>query len=452
MKRFTLAPQLAILFLLPALILPATSYALRQESVRDAPPLEQDLRAGLEGTVSKELQSFPPDLEVRKETIIEPIQRPLSVPQAARLTSQEKTTLRKIFQEKRKLTRGMTRQIPRQPASGVFHPTPPFRLAMALKFVGVKTGEIFRDLGSGEGDALFVASGLFGVQGIGMETDPYRYEKSQRALVGLEKGGFIPSGLIRLIPADFLSQSWADADYLYYFSFGGSPSKTEIVDKAIRELKPGAKFLLLGIPVRHMREIHYEDFRGLTDSGDFTLTRLPALSMLVFTRTKKSLVPTPEAPGSDRARLEGQVAQAVVAAEETAVAGGHVVVLESAALSDSALAAVAARMGASEILKRRIILWREPAIEIALPVAVTGADLLNWLADIRERDPSVSRLTFVGLKGSVPFIEPIIPKEIDFVPMDPSVASVLIGLGVPQSQAMELAAGIKQEEALGSQL
>jgi|GEM_PF-6589424 len=153
------------------------------------------------------------------------------------------------------------------------------------------------------------------------------------------------------------------------------------------------------------------------------------------------------------AGLEEQAAQVVAMAEEVAVPEGRVVVLESAALSDSLLAAVAGRLGKSATFKDKVILWKKPAAEIPLPFVETRPELLRRLAEVREKDPSLVRLIFVGSKEEIPVLRPIVIKQgLDFVPMEPSIFSLLIGLGVSQDKATELAVGLEQEEALGSQL
>ena len=72
---------------------------------------------------------------------------------------------------------------------------------------------------------------------------------------------------------------------------------------------------------------------------------------------------------------------------------------------------------------------------------------------LRNLNPNLKRVTFLGSAQNADFLQPtIIQLGVDFVPMIPSEFAFLIGFGIPTNEAAEFAAGLEREETLGSQL
>jgi transcriptional regulator with XRE-family HTH domain len=169
-----------------------------------------------------------------------------------------------------------------QEFTGVYQSSPPVRLAKSLKVVGVKAGESLLDLGSGNGLVVFVSAGVFGARSIGWELNATRLANSQRCQEALEKAGSLKPGQTELHLGDYLAVPWGSYDFIYYYSFGAKTNVSEIIQKAARETKPGARLVVLGL--RSHQTFDYQDFRPLVASPNFAFRRYPELGVWTFTR------------------------------------------------------------------------------------------------------------------------------------------------------------------------
>ncbi|MDD4940035.1 MAG: 2,3-bisphosphoglycerate-independent phosphoglycerate mutase, partial [Candidatus Omnitrophica bacterium] len=165
---------------------------------------------------------------------------------------------------------------------GVFKGSPLTRIAGILKFLEVKPGEKFLDLGSGDGRVVFLANALCGANSTGVEIDERLLNKAELARGRLIEKGIVNPERIKFVKGDFLQEDWSAYNLLFYYSFGTFKTDS-IVEKAIREIRPGAKLVVLALKrVSWMN--HFDDFTRLMDANRFTFHSEPGLGVWVFTR------------------------------------------------------------------------------------------------------------------------------------------------------------------------
>lgn len=121
-------------------------------------------------------------------------------------------------------------------------PTPANGLAAVLKEAGLKPGEVFIDLGCGDGRVLIAAAGIFGAQCIGVEIDPL---KIPLARWRVKRAGL--SEKVKIIRASAMDAPLAEADVVFLYL------SHQLIDrlkpKFARELKPGARIVSFGFMV-----------------------------------------------------------------------------------------------------------------------------------------------------------------------------------------------------------
>lgn len=145
-------------------------------------------------------------------------------------------------------------------------------------------------------------------------------------------------------------------------------------------------------------------------------------------------------------------------AQEMPKEGSGIVVLDAALLRDPAWLE-AARALASEthwLFYNRVVIWGEPADEEvknhlrwARPIT---SDLASHLKQMREVNSRLEKVFFLGSEAEAYTVGRAIPPGFTYVPMMPSEFAFLVGFGIPQDRASEIAAGLEEESVLGSQL
>lgn len=167
---------------------------------------------------------------------------------------------------------------------GTFSPSNVKMIMRVLKYLHPIRGQKIIDLGHGEGSILFAAAALFTMRGEGGEMQSRLYERSVKAKQALAAHQFFLRSDIELKKQDFNKMDWSQADYIFFYSFGGTVDQ----EKLMREMKPGAKFILWGSANSRSDDVTgYADFSFLFENHAFTLERIPELRAWVFTRTSQ---------------------------------------------------------------------------------------------------------------------------------------------------------------------
>ena len=103
----------------------------------------------------------------------------------------------------------------------------------ALKMAGVKKGDVFYDLGSGDGRVVFAAAAL-GAKATGVEINPTLWMWSAcRSVLGKSRANFIL--------ASFFDVNLRDADVVFVYTWPKTNEKLQA--KLERELKKGARII-----------------------------------------------------------------------------------------------------------------------------------------------------------------------------------------------------------------
>lgn len=123
-------------------------------------------------------------------------------------------------------------------------PTDKARARKALKMAKLQPGEVFYDLGAGDGRILLLAAEEFGAKAIGVEASPLQY------LVASARGFF--SGTkpkIQVRRENFYKADFSDADVL--FAYMTPDHAIRFQDKFVTQLKPGARVVMIAFDFPH---------------------------------------------------------------------------------------------------------------------------------------------------------------------------------------------------------
>lgn len=115
----------------------------------------------------------------------------------------------------------------------------------ALEGAGLKAGETFLDLGSGDGRVVCAAA-VMGARARGIEADLELHRQAMDRGVAA-KSAFDQRGVpldLEWIAGNFLDHSFGGADLLFYYA-GSSPKRQkEIYEKLDQDLRPGARLIV----------------------------------------------------------------------------------------------------------------------------------------------------------------------------------------------------------------
>lgn len=100
-----------------------------------------------------------------------------------------------------------------------------------LKAAGLRDGQVFYELGSGDGRVIFLAEQLAKVQAVGFELTPWVHMTAK--FHAWRKGS-----KARLLRQDFFATSWKDADVIYCYLY--PPLMRSVEEKFLTETKPGS--------------------------------------------------------------------------------------------------------------------------------------------------------------------------------------------------------------------
>ncbi|MCX7982448.1 MAG: class I SAM-dependent methyltransferase [Syntrophales bacterium] len=121
----------------------------------------------------------------------------------------------------------------------MFHPTALNRLRIALERVPMKEGELFIDLGCGDGRALVAAVQRYGTYALGYEINPFTYVLAKIRTMGKKK--------IKISYRNFWHENLKKADIIFCYLFPDVMDK--LAEKLTRELRPGTRVISCNFPL-----------------------------------------------------------------------------------------------------------------------------------------------------------------------------------------------------------
>jgi SAM-dependent methyltransferase len=130
-------------------------------------------------------------------------------------------------------------QIARKSAAPFF-PTPASAIREALREVGLKPGEVFYDLGAGNGKALLIAEREFGAHAVGYEISIAFYLIAKINL-------WAHRSYAKILFKSFWDADLRDADVLFIFLAERTMQKMQ--NKLKTGLKPGARLIVFAFPL-----------------------------------------------------------------------------------------------------------------------------------------------------------------------------------------------------------
>ena len=113
-------------------------------------------------------------------------------------------------------------------------PTREARIRRALQLAKLQPGEIFYDLGAGDGRVLLMAAKEFGAQAVGIEIGPVQWALGS---VRIWLSGSRHRARVRC--GNFYHADVADADVVFVYLTSSQTSR--LAEKLERELRPGAR-------------------------------------------------------------------------------------------------------------------------------------------------------------------------------------------------------------------
>lgn len=123
-------------------------------------------------------------------------------------------------------------------------PTDKDRARKALQMAKLQPGEIFYDLGAGDGRILLLAAEEFGAKAIGVEASPLQY------LVAVARSFFSGNRQnIQVRRENFYKADFSDADVL--FAYMTPDHAIRFQDKFVQQLKPGARVVMIAFDFPH---------------------------------------------------------------------------------------------------------------------------------------------------------------------------------------------------------
>jgi SAM-dependent methyltransferase len=115
-------------------------------------------------------------------------------------------------------------------------PTRPLRIRRALELAQISPGDIFYDLGSGDGRALILAAREFGARAIGIEISPIHCIVAR---INAFLGG--TNNKVEIRWASFYKADFRDADVIFVYMT--SAEATRLRPHLERQLRPGTRVI-----------------------------------------------------------------------------------------------------------------------------------------------------------------------------------------------------------------
>lgn len=115
-----------------------------------------------------------------------------------------------------------------------------------LRAARLKDGQVFYELGSGDGRVIFLAEELAKVQAVGFELTPWVHYMAK--FHAWKKGS-----KVRLLREDFFAASWHEADVVYCYLY--PPLMRSVETKFLEETKPGSVLISRDFKLPHLQPV-----------------------------------------------------------------------------------------------------------------------------------------------------------------------------------------------------
>lgn len=141
--------------------------------------------------------------------------------------------------------------------------TPKVIIPEIISFFNLKEGDIFIDLGSGDGRIVIEATKRYNINSVGIELNEELCEYSKKQIY---KNGLINK--VKIVNDTFLDQNLGNADAIFMY-FGFEESSNVLDDKLEKELKKSCQIFTLNFKLKRfqsnlIKTIHHE-------SGNYNL-------------------------------------------------------------------------------------------------------------------------------------------------------------------------------------
>lgn len=119
-----------------------------------------------------------------------------------------------------------------------YSPTSYTEIDKVAKLLDLKESDILYDLGCGYGRVIFRVAQKYGVNSVGIEADPVKCWWIRHMILRKKL-----EGRVRIIKANLLDIQLKDIDNMFIFLTKVTPIMARLQDKALKEMKPGAKIV-----------------------------------------------------------------------------------------------------------------------------------------------------------------------------------------------------------------
>jgi predicted RNA methylase len=122
-----------------------------------------------------------------------------------------------------------------------------------LEVVGLKPGEVFFDLGAGDGRTVIMAAKAFNARAVGVEM---REDLAKRAIAVIQDNGL--TDRVTIVQGDMFKVDLSSADVVYLYLTTSANEK--IKPKLDLELKPGARIVSHDYEVGGWKPVKVDNF------------------------------------------------------------------------------------------------------------------------------------------------------------------------------------------------
>ena len=134
-----------------------------------------------------------------------------------------------------------------------FVPSPQTVVEYMLKLADLKAGEVFFDMGSGDGRTVIMAAKTFGARGVGIEL---REDLAKKAMSQIHENGI--DDRVTIMNTDMFTVNLTSADVVYLYLTTSANEK--IKPKLESDLKKGARIVSHDYEIIGWRPLKVENF------------------------------------------------------------------------------------------------------------------------------------------------------------------------------------------------